>query len=908
MVARYVVGIDLGTTNTACAYVETQRGRAIEVFAAPQLTALGRVEPRETLPSFVYLAGAHDVPAGSLDVPWAADRDFCVGWLAREHGAKVPGRLVSSAKSWICHGAVDREASILPWGGGDDVRKISPVAASAAYLAHLRAAWDEVMGAPLAEQEIVLTVPASFDAVARELTMKAADEAGLSGPRLLEEPQAAYYAWLARHETQWQTRVRSHPLVLVVDVGGGTTDFSLVAAELGRSELGLARVAVGDHLLLGGDNMDIALARQVEEGLGTERLDAQRFHALVAECRGAKERILDDPDQAAVPVTVAGRGGKVIGGALTATVERGRVLETVLAGFFPEIGPDERPSRAAGTGIREFGLPYASDAAITRHLADFLARQRDAAGAEGPLVRPDAILFNGGVCEPAAVRDRVADIVGRWHAPDGSWRPVVLDSESLQLAVARGAAYYGLARRGDGVRIGSGTARTYYLGLEEVGGERQVLCVVPRGMDEGETMPIDREFELTTNRAVSFPLFTATDRTGEQAGDVRTVAADELTSLAPIRTVLRYGRKLEERAIPVQLEATLTEIGTLEIWCAARTSEHRWRLEFRVRVSDDGESAGEVAGMVLPSERVRAADDAIAAVFEGGADPVALMRVLEERLDAARDAWPLATIRTLWDRLWAGEPGRGRSERHEARWLNLAGFLLRPGFGDAADELRIGRLWRVLGHELRFPKAAQCRAELWNLWKRVAGGLDASKQQHLHKRVTHPLLRRGKPTGPKPGPQEVREMWQAIGSCERLDAKHRTELAEAAARSVARGKASDQELWALERLAARVPVYGPLNCVVGRDAAAAIARQLLGAKRWSRPEAYAFALAQIARRSGDRERDLDPDLAEEIAVALETRGESPRAARLVREIVELEAREQARILDESLPAGLRLRA
>src|SRR5215831_13390932 len=344
MPARYLVGIDLGTTNTACAWVDTRAGRKIRIFEVPQLVAAGQVAPRPTLPSFVYLAGAHDVPAGSLDLPWAAGRDFCVGWLAREQGARVPGRLVASSKSWLCHGGVDRTAAILPWGGAADTAKISPVDASARVLAHLREAWDASFPEPLAAQEVVLTVPASFDEVARELTLEAARIAGLPAVVLLEEPQAAFYAWLVGHERDWRARVADLPLVLVVDVGGGTTDLSLIAARQGRGELSLERVAVGEHLLLGGDNMDIALARAVEARVAPGgRLDAMRFHALVSQCRTAKEEMLANPDQAAVRLTVAGRGGGVVGGALSADLAHTDVEGTVLDGFFPMVPADARP-------------------------------------------------------------------------------------------------------------------------------------------------------------------------------------------------------------------------------------------------------------------------------------------------------------------------------------------------------------------------------------------------------------------------------------------------------------------------------------------------------------------------------------------------------------------------------------
>jgi molecular chaperone DnaK (HSP70) len=898
--ARYLVGIDLGTTNTACAYVDTRAGRRIEVFALPQLVGAGDVQPRPTLPSFLYLAGAHELPAASLDLPWADGRDFCVGVFAREQGARVPGRLVSSAKSWLCHAAVDRTAKILPWGAAPDVPRVSPVEASARVLAHVREAWDASFPEPLAAQDVVLTVPASFDEVARELTLDAARAAGLPDVVLLEEPQAAFYAWLVAHEPDWKTRVVAHPLILVVDVGGGTTDLSLIAARASRGELAIERVAVGDHLLLGGDNIDMALARDVESRLlpGGGQLDTQRFHGLVSQCRAAKERLLADLSLAEVRVAVPGRGGAVVGGALAATLRRAEVEATVLDRFFPHVGSDARPRRTSGLALREFGLPFAEEPEITRHVAEFLARHRaDVADAQ-----PDALLFNGGALEPTVVRERLRDVVASWR--DGT-ASAILEAESLHLAVARGAAYFGLVRRGLGVRIGGGAARTYYLGLDA----GRVLCLVPRGMEEGEATEIAQpEFELLANRPVAFPLYTATDRSGERPGDVVSVAPGELAALPPLRTVLRFGRKLQETALPVHIEVRLTEIGTLEIWCRSRTTDHRWRLEFRLRetVGETPSPASDAALVVEPG-RIEEAGRVLRGAFEADDDPVTLGRRLEGALGAGRDAWPLPAVRALWDVLWALEPARARSPEHEARWLNLAGFLLRPGFGDPGDELRVGRLWRVLGADLRHPRAVQCRAEWWNLWKRIAGGLNARQQEHLLQQVSPVLLRRGKPKGPRPGPQELREMWQAIGSCERLVATTRAELGAVLLDLAERGSATDTDLWALARLGARVPVYGPLNCVVARDVAAGWATRLVGAK-WPRPDAYAFALSQIARATGDRERDLDPELRERVARRLDPEPNGARAARLVREPVALEAREEARLLDEALPAGLRIRA
>src|SRR5438874_9698686 len=400
---RFVVGVDLGTTNTACAWIDTRAGRTIRIFDVTQVLAPGETAPRPTLPSFVYLAGPHDLPPQSLDLPWAAGRDFCVGLLAREQGGRVPGRLVASAKSWLCHGGVDRTAAILPWGAAEGVPRISPVDASARILRHLREAWDASFPEPLAAQDVVLTVPASFDEVARELTLAAARDAGFPDVVLLEEPQAAFYAWLVRHEADWRARVAAHPLVLVVDVGGGTTDLSLIAARASRGELGLERVAVGEHLLLGGDNIDLALARALEARLlpGDGQLDTQRFHGLVGQCRGAKERLLGDPTLAEVRLAVPGRGGAVIGGALAASLARAEVEATVLDRFFPRVEAAARPRRGTGLAPREWGLPFAEEPEITRHLAEFLARQRVAAGqADLPLAPPGALLLHGGAPAP----------------------------------------------------------------------------------------------------------------------------------------------------------------------------------------------------------------------------------------------------------------------------------------------------------------------------------------------------------------------------------------------------------------------------------------------------------------------------------------------------------------------------
>ncbi|HEY2749648.1 MAG TPA: Hsp70 family protein, partial [Polyangia bacterium] len=498
-----IVGIDLGTTNSALAHADPDKSARIVSDEIVQLVGAGEPLPRPTLPSFLYLAGEHELPPEALALPWGGPTDRIVGEFARTQGTSVPGRLVASAKSWLCHPRVDRLAPILPWGesassdGG--TRRISPVEASASYLRHLGGVWRQATGRALADEDVVLCVPASFDEVARELTVRAATEAGLGKVTLLEEPQAAFYAWLADHAADAPLAVGD--TVLVCDIGGGTTDFSLITL---RDAGAYERTAVGDHLLLGGDNMDLALARRVESRLSRGgKLEPHAFQQLTQACRVGKERLLrlNDGDEARASwtITVAGRGSRLIGGALHDEIARAEAEELVLDGFFPRVAPDSAPDRRR-LGIQEFGLPYAADPAITRHLAAFLRLH----GA-----RPSAILWNGGVLKSAAIRARILEVLTSWLGTT----PRVLENAAPDLAVARGAAYYGLARRGAGVRIKGGAARAFYLGVDTAQvtpGQVTVMCLTPRGFEEGAEVTLsEHALELLTNRPVRFRLFTS---------------------------------------------------------------------------------------------------------------------------------------------------------------------------------------------------------------------------------------------------------------------------------------------------------------------------------------------------------------------------------------------------------------
>ncbi len=591
MGSRFVVGIDLGTTNSVLAWVDTQapdldaEAAAIGVLPVPQLVKPGVVEACDALPSFLYLPAPGEMDPAALALPWGA-AEHVVGTLARARGAEVPGRVVASAKSWLCATGVDPSGPILPWGAPDDVPRLSPVAAEAQYLAHLRAAWDAAMPAPLAEQEVYLAVPASFDAVARELTVRAAEAAGLGGARLIEEPQAAFYAWIAASRGAWRQQVQVGDVILVCDVGGGTTDLSLVSVGEEAGALVLERRAVGDHILLGGDNMDLALAHAVRARLAETgvTLDDWQLRGLVHGCRQAKERLLaaDGPERA--PVLVLGRSRKVVGGALSTEVTRAQVERTLVEGFFPLVAADAQPARARRAGLQEIGLPYAADPAITRHVAAFLARHREVAP-EGP----SAVLFNGGVTGAARLRARLTEALEAWRGAAGAVR--VLAGADPARAVAVGAAAYGLARRGRGVRIRGGTARAYYVGVEAaapavpgVPAPVKALCLAPFGMEEGSEVELaDTELGLVVGEPAEFRFFGSSVRRDDRPGTVvEGWEAGELEELRPLETTLAAAGE-EGRTVPVRLRAHVTELGTLELWCVARDGGRRWRLEFNLR-------------------------------------------------------------------------------------------------------------------------------------------------------------------------------------------------------------------------------------------------------------------------------------------------------------------------------------
>ena len=600
MASRFVVGIDLGTTNSALAYVDTSAtgkdaGRPV-LLPVPQVVAPNQVEDRSLLPSFLYLPRPGEVPAGSLKLPWDADRDFAAGEYARKQGSLVETRLVSSAKSWLCHAGIDRKAPILPWRAGEGDRRISPLEATTLYLRHLAEAWNTRMAGDkpelrLEKQDIVLTVPASFDPAARELTVEAARAAGLENLTLLEEPQAAFYAWIEQSGDAWREQVQVGDVALICDVGGGTSDFSLIAVDEEGGKLALSRVAVGDHILLGGDNMDLKLAYVLAQQFAARaiKLDAGQMLMLRHSARNAKEQLFAEPNLASAPVTVIGRGSKVIANTIKGELTRDELVKELIDGFFPEVEADAVPRAQRAVGFQEIGLPYASDPAITTHLAHFLARHAgDLAKHRGGPPRPTAVLFNGGVFKAGAFKERIVGSLNRWG--QGGDEPVkVLPSADLDLSVARGAAYYGMVRRGKGIRIRGGTARTYYVGVETalpaVPGAPpplKALCVVPFGMEEGTEADVPgQEFFLVVGAPAEFRFLGSTTRADDAAGTVVEEWEGDIEEMAPVAATLEAGGQAQY--VPVHLHSKVTETGTLELWCISRDGKQRWKLEFNVR-------------------------------------------------------------------------------------------------------------------------------------------------------------------------------------------------------------------------------------------------------------------------------------------------------------------------------------
>ncbi|HKD09105.1 MAG TPA: Hsp70 family protein [Bryobacteraceae bacterium] len=857
------VGIDLGTTNSAVAWIDPAQAEdtsfpPIHIFDIPQVVGPGRIEPRRTLPSFLYL-----------------DEGQPVGVWAREQGAIVPTRLVHSAKSWLSNPDVDRTAKILPWDAGEGGRVLSPVEVSARLLAFMRDAWDKAAHlGPLTEQDVVLTVPASFDEEARELTVKAAEEAGLPRLTLLEEPAAAFYSWIANNFARSRRLLFDGQIVLVCDVGGGTSDFSLIRVAREGDKIDFTRTAVGKHLLLGGDNLDLTIAWLAETKLG-KQLSIRQRSALRRQCSAAKELLLSDSHRHSVEINVAGGGSSLIGGALKTEVTRAEVLELALEGFLPITPKGEKPKDEKRSLFRELGLPYVSDPAISRHIAAFLESAGQA---------PDAILFNGGFFIPEILRQRVADILGSWNGK----LPEVFENRDLDLAVASGAAYYSYVRStGSGVLVRGGLPRSYYIGLND----ETAVCLVPRGAEEGDTVEVDRnDINLVANRPVAFRLMSSLTRVDDKPGELVQFRPDEdIHQHAPLEAVIRFG-KGGERLVPVKLGARLTEIGTLETWCDSKESDNRWRLQFQLRKAA-ATTAPRRPAAVVSQEAVDAAIELINGAFlRGEVAPEELPAKLEAALGLGRNSWPVDVARKLADVFLELIEQRKRTAAYEVRWLNLGGFLLRPGFGYIGDEYRIEQVRRIFAAGPHFANQVQNEIDWWIFWGRVAGGLNRNQQSDIVQRLLPFLIPKAGKKPPRINNSLLREMWRTASSMELIPAANRVQLGDA----ILKIGREDFVLWCISRLGARQLFYGPINQVLAPSVATRWIEALL-----SNAKAQ-DALVSLARRTGDPVRDVAPAT----FAAVRAKLTDPHLIAQLEGETERDERALGRIFGEDLPSGL----
>jgi uncharacterized protein YjeT (DUF2065 family) len=807
---------------------------------------------------------------------------------------------------------------------------MSPVEASARILSHLARAWENAHpGQPLSEQEVVITVPASFDEAARALTVSAARQAGLEKFTLLEEPQAAFYDFTSRHRGDLAKALENVRLVLVVDVGGGTTDFTLVHSAVLPEGPVLKRLAVGEHLVLGGDNMDAALARKAEQKLSTDgrRLGASQWTQLVGAARAAKEQLLGDAPPERVGISIVAGGSRLVGGALSTELSRDEAESLILEGFFPKTQASELPRKQqARSALQELGLPYAQDPAVTRHLAAFLQLHAKAGfsalgttdAPEGALPRPDAILLNGGVFNSPRLAKRMVEAISAWW-PDAP--PIrLLRHGSLDLAVARGAAYYGLARRGFGLRIGGGAARAYYVGLAGEGaasGQRPGVCLIPRGFDEGESVDLgSRTFQLTLGRPVQFQLYSTTADRIDKPGDVVQLGEESFRPLPPIHTILRgAGAPGGTGTVPVHLKATLTEIGTLELWCVSDVADERWKLEFELR---GRAGQGPIAVTESMPSRFAEATEAIARVYGNKPMPVGpkdikqLVKTLEKAL-GPKEGWRVPVLRELWSALYAGAQRRRRTPDHEKVFFQLAGYTLRPGFGYPLDPWRAEQTFKLFKDLVQYHQEKPLWIEFWVMWRRIAGGLGEAEHREIWEYLRPHLERRVPPDAKVQGklkgvvPEGLDEMVRAAASLEHLDAGDKAELGRMVALRLRDPKTPPGGPWAwsLGRLGARVPIYGSGHKTVAPELAEEWIR-LLVELGLDKVDGASFAVSQLARMTGDRSRDVDEATR---ALALEALG-AARAPdpwkRMVTEVVALEAADEARALGDTLPAGLTL--
>lgn len=941
---KYLIGIDLGTTNTVVAYADMQQPLTpdnCQIFEIEQLVAAGEVAKRPMLPSFRYHPTQGELNESDRVLPWSNAQSalsgeleqVVVGEWARDLGAKVDGRQVVSAKSWLSHPQVDRSADILPWAGAEGVAKVSPVLASSSYLFHVRMAWNTAHPDALMEhQEVVITVPASFDEGARALTVEAAERAGFGKILLLEEPQAVCYDWYARQGDDAQKALANIKLLLVCDVGGGTTDLSLIKVAKGKDDqLTLTRVGVGNHLMLGGDNVDLALAHKAEQqingGSAAKKLSTASLSQLIQQTRQAKEVLLSENAPDSAKVTVLGSGSKLIGGAKSCNLTQQEVRDIALEGFFPHISFDQRPV-ARRSGMVEFGLPYAPDPAVSKYLAEFIAEHQDACKAslsdgtgqdDSDIAIPDAVLFNGGVFNSEVLSERALSVLSGWRGDTVT----MLANDNPDLAVAQGAVAYAKARRGAQLKIGGGSARTFFLVLEQNETTKHAICLMPKGTEEDQELTLnERKFALQLGQPVQFHLLSTTADHVYQPGEIITIddemlAKQTFISLPPLVVVLE---KTERDSVAVSLATSLTEVGTLQIDCVSvdgvsedcvGDNQQRWHVEFEIRKQLSSQRSSHMTDK-LPAgfecARQKVGDVFGSSKKEVNPKAVKTLRVDIEKALGKRDSWEVPVLRALFDELLEGKKRRRRSAAHERIWFNLAGFGLRPGFGYPVDDWRIEQVWGLYQSGIQFGQETQVWIDWWTFWRRAAGGLNAIQQVSIYEDIAKylkPSALTSRKLQAEAKQKSYEDMVKLAAVLEHLPVEDKTELTQWLLKRLEKPAETKTSWWAVGRIASRMPFHGSAHNVIAKDDVQRWLPQLLKVD-WKKNQQAAFAAVLMTRMSGDRNRDIDEEWRHKIAEKLALAKAPASWIEMVETVKELDEAETKRVFGEGLPVGLKL--
>ncbi|MEJ2765708.1 Hsp70 family protein [Photobacterium sp. MCCC 1A19761] len=937
---RYLVGIDLGTTHTVVAYAaitDDLESSPVQIFDIDQLIAPGEVARKPLLPSFRYHPAEGEINPSELVLPWdpqpiAGDIPVAIiGEFARELGAKVEGRQVVSAKSWLSHTGVDRSEAILPWSAASDVAKVSPVVASASYLNHVRQAWDyHHPDAKLADQEVVITVPASFDEAARALTLEAAALAGLPDILLLEEPQAVCYDWYANNKAEAPQLLHNIPLLMVCDVGGGTTDLSLIKVSTQDDQLSLDRIGVGDHLMLGGDNLDLALAHRAEQLLhgNQKKLTAAGLSKLIQQTRKVKEQLLSGNAPESAKITLLGSGSRLIGGARSVELSREEVHDIALNGFFPQTEFQDQPSQRQAAVV-EFGLPYAADPAISKHLAQFIGLHdavcREALLGHGndvdenlPAI-PAAVLLNGGVFNSPLLTERVLSNFSLWRGDSVT----ELQNPHPDLAVAYGAVAYAKARHGAQLKIGGGSARSFFLALDDKKKGKQGICLLPKGMDEGtEVRLANRKFALTLGEPVRFNLVSSTDDSHTQAGELFDIDSESFVTLPPFiatldserdRAALAANQKDREE---VTLACQLTEVGTLQIECVSLSDEHkRWKVEFAIRKDIARLNRGEdstLAESVLPA-RIDEALEAIKQVYGGSTKTASnqAIKTLRNRLEkmlGKRDSWDTPCLRELAGTLLDSKKRRRRSDLHERNWLKLTGFAMRPGFGYPSDDWRMEQIWHLYQQGIQFNTNTQTWSDWWVFWRRVAGGLSQEQQLVILKDIAkyiNPSATRNSKLKAEMQERSYEDMVRLAASLEHLPFEKKLQLIEWLFGRLQKPQHAQAHWWAIGRIASRSPFYGSAHNLLTPQHVAYCLPELMNWD-WRKEPYIAFAAVMMSRMTGDRTLDLDDANRQAVIDKLKASKAPESWIQMVSEVKVLTEDETKRVFGDALPTGLRL--